>query len=122
MLSVFSILPERVSGYQVPFIHDGKDPPSYDITRAQLELLVGSGFTSRQIAEILGVLQSTVRRRLRQGLANLKCLIHICACHKITVNFHVSTGVKTEVMASKFLKLKSSCHMFSSQQVAVRKL
>uniref|UniRef100_A0A9J7XB17 Integrase catalytic domain-containing protein n=2 Tax=Cyprinus carpio carpio TaxID=630221 RepID=A0A9J7XB17_CYPCA len=56
---------ERLSGYQVPFIHDGKGPPSYDITRAQLELLVGSGFTSRQIAEILGVSQSTVRRRLR---------------------------------------------------------
>lgn len=71
ILSVFSILPERLSGYQVPFIHDGKGPPSYDITRAQLELLVGSGFTSRQIAEILGVSQSTVRRRLRQGSANL---------------------------------------------------
>ncbi|KAA0721545.1 hypothetical protein E1301_Tti023335 [Triplophysa tibetana] len=47
-------------------MYAGRGPPSYDVTRPQLELLLGSGFTSRQIAEILDVSRSTVRRRLRK--------------------------------------------------------
>lgn len=65
------MLPEGARGYQVPLIHGGKGPPSYDITRPQLEFLVGSGFNSRQIAEILDVSRSTVRWRLRQGSASV---------------------------------------------------
>lgn len=72
----FSMLPEGARGYQAPLIHRGVGPLLYEITRPQLEFLVGAGFNSRQIAEILDVSRSTVRRRLRQGSA----IVRYIAC------------------------------------------
>ena len=65
-MSIYNLIE---NGYQVPLIHDGNGPPSCDITRPQLELLMGSGFTPRQIAETLDASRSTVRWRRRPGSA-----------------------------------------------------
>ncbi|XP_041843875.1 uncharacterized protein LOC121641664 [Melanotaenia boesemani] len=58
-------------GYQAPVVRSGgRGRPQYRITGQQLSFLASCGFTAPQIAGILNVSSSTVRRRLRRFQRN----------------------------------------------------
>lgn len=58
---------EISSGYKAPLIQtDKRGRPSYDITRSQLLFYIENGFTVCSIAKMIGVSDSTVKRRLKE--------------------------------------------------------
>lgn len=77
MYSVLAAL--ETSGYQAPLVRTGDfGRSSYLITEEHLRFLLSCGFGTMQIAEILDVSVSTVKRRLRyeqqlQGVHKILC-------------------------------------------------
>ena len=61
--------------YELPMQCDGRvERPRFGISREQLQYLLQNGFTGPQIAEMLSVSLSTVRRRMREFNVSVKDL------------------------------------------------
>ncbi|KAA0714656.1 hypothetical protein E1301_Tti006504 [Triplophysa tibetana] len=67
-LDILETLPQlQVSqAYSVPLVRGLPGRPQYSITQEQLRFLVEYNFSTKQMAEILGVSKRTVKRRLRK--------------------------------------------------------
>ncbi|KAA0724141.1 hypothetical protein E1301_Tti020079 [Triplophysa tibetana] len=73
-LDILETLPQlQVSqAYSVPLVRGLPGRPQYSITQEQLRFLVEYNFSTKQMAEILGVSKRTVKRRLRKFNISLR--------------------------------------------------
>ena len=62
-------------GYESPLDYSGRvGRPRFEVSRAQLEYLLQNGFSGTQIAQMLAISLSTVRRRMREFSLLVKAL------------------------------------------------
>ena len=62
-------------GYESPLDYSGLvGRPRFEVSRAQLEYLLQNGFSGTQIAQMLAISLSTVRRRMREFNLSVKAL------------------------------------------------
>ena len=74
LLEMISRQEQAVNGFQSEKVFEGdRGRPQYNISEEQLSYFIGFGFKAPQIVTMLGVSESTIRRRFREFNLSTRC-------------------------------------------------